>query len=784
MKKSFSLLSLILVFPLFICGMFFILNFSYTPSFASADTQTVEIGTAEEFVDFVNNYDASSQNTNIVLTSNINLQGQTLTSTIGTSDYAFQGTFNGQGYSISNITFEIQNQSGNLYVGIFGKTSGATIKNLQISGSYNISINESTYSYIGLLVGNADNNTTIDKCLVTATLSSINFLDSNTFKNVFIGGIVGDMQGNSSITNSISRAQLTNGIEFGSNNYSYISAIGAVVGYLDASSLLFTISQASITVAVSDTYSGSVYVGGIAGYIVQSSSRIINAVTETTLNVDTNATVGIVGGYISNNSPEEGNLSSIIYYYTSSYQTFGQNKSGSSYEIYSVSSTIQNYSSVEEYFTDKQNLWNAVVGDKWDFSNIWTTLNSNINLQPFIGDFTFSVQFTSLNIGTSQLGVLDVVYDFESGYRYDNTASFTFKFSTSNEYVKNYYQLSNLNLGNTVVGTFIYNEADDSYSLLTASGYDRISLTKNTSDDTYTVTISGVTDNYDGTYSITISAVQFTGVFTYRLYDDGNIVGEDEKSEAFVYITDSQNTRTREVSISYFTYNYETSVTTQQISTSLYAFTGWYLVVEDGEDIEITTLRTLEITFGEGYFIDDFEVYARYDSDACNLIFSIDDGVQMIILGSEQYYVEETNVTIPIFKQLTQLRMSVYIKENYIFDVNEFMDLLNTYKIDQSATDFCSLVSETVTEDGLTVYEFSLNMTNLDSQFSDVFTITFTTTYDNSDNNTLIWIIVGSIAGALLLAGLIVLIIFLVRRRGSGGGGGKIRTSFKKGMYY
>ena len=132
--------------------------------------------------------------------------------------------------------------------------------------------------------------------------------------------------------------------------------------------------------------------------------------------------------------------------------------------------------------------------------------------------------------------------------------------------------------------------------------------------------------------------------------------------------------------------------------------------------------------------------------------------------------------------------MEVYIKPNYTFDVERFMDVLNTYKIQDDGVDFCTLVGDggQILEDGTIRYQFYLNLANLnDADFEDGFPMTFTTVFEGGGNNNLVWIIVGSVLGGLLLIGLVILIVFLVRRRGGGsGGGGKIRSSFKKGAYY
>lgn len=820
MKKSISFISLLLCLPLLICGLFFISNFNLTFNASAEDNQGETVYLAnnsgngvESFSSFVNNYDEEvyvqrNRTANIILVENINLQGITITKTIGTIDNPFQGTFDGKGYTISNYSFENDALGTNTYLGLFGYTNGATIKNVQISGTYSIRINDfnSANTSIGMLVGYAI-NTKIDKCIINANFNNLSVLtktgdttyENTYFKNINFGGIAGSLQ-DSSITNSILRrpSDRVSLPTISLNSiYSDIAKIGGIVGNLDNSSIIFAVSQTAINVSVLDNYAGKVYVGGVVGYVSQSNSKIINCVTETSLNVPySGAYVGRIGGYISNPAPAINNISYVYYYNdgTALIDTFGS-KGGYSLtnaeaNLVSESRTISNFSSgIQSYFTTKS--WNVSEGDHWDFVNTWRIVESNINLQAFIDNFALTVEVSN---------VLEITTNFENNYRYDDTAFFTFKFSSmaDEEANANFYRLSSLTLGTTTVANFRYDETTNIYSLSNVTGYERISMAEPQVTDEgvlYTISINGITSNYRGNYAVNISPIEFRGEFTYRLYDeDDNLVSEEIKSECYVYYTNGQNQTSREVIINDLTYNYSATITTRPNTTSYYAFQGWYLVGagEEGGDLLLSNpenlSRDISITFGQGRFVDDFEVYAKYVSDACNLIFVIDEGVNQVILGSNQYLISETGTSISIFKQLTELRMQLYLESNYVFDAETFMQELNTYTLDDMTVEFCTMVGEGPQnlEDGRTLYEFNLNLANLnDTDFGGGFSITFNTEYDDSGNTTLIWIIVGSVAGGLLLIGLIILIVFLVKRRGVGGGGGKIkRSSFKKGMYY
>ena len=128
-----------------------------------------QISTADElfwFASLVNGtLEGVEQNTAAcaVLTADINLSGQTWTP-IGTStrDY-FEGTFDGGGHTISNLTIDTEAS----YVGLFGATSGAVIKNVTLDKPQ-VQNNAGGTSNTGALVGYmVDSSGTVEYCAVT-----------------------------------------------------------------------------------------------------------------------------------------------------------------------------------------------------------------------------------------------------------------------------------------------------------------------------------------------------------------------------------------------------------------------------------------------------------------------------------------------------------------------------------------------------------------------------------------------------------------------------------------
>jgi len=89
-----------------------------------------QIGSAQDLVDFATLVNGGTTGANAVLTTNIDLDGTTWTP-IGNSTNKYAGTFDGQGYAITNFEYTATSD----YNGLFGYISNATVKNFSISGT-------------------------------------------------------------------------------------------------------------------------------------------------------------------------------------------------------------------------------------------------------------------------------------------------------------------------------------------------------------------------------------------------------------------------------------------------------------------------------------------------------------------------------------------------------------------------------------------------------------------------------------------------------------------------
>ena len=163
---------------------------------------------------------------------------------VGFSDSSpFGGTFDGQGKTISGISFSIGDQSGidinKATIGIFGAVSG-TVKNLRLAGS-SIEGGKNTGGIVGT------NNGTVTNCHVGSNVSISSF---GQWPN--IGGIVGYNIGKIEGCTSAASVSTTNDV----NGY------GGIVGNNDQDGTVKNCLYLGNTVSAGN----STYVGAIAGY--------------------------------------------------------------------------------------------------------------------------------------------------------------------------------------------------------------------------------------------------------------------------------------------------------------------------------------------------------------------------------------------------------------------------------------------------------------------------------------------------------------------------------------
>ena len=174
---------------------------------------------------------------------------------IGSKSAPFQGVFDGNGKSITNFSI---NRSSMNYVGFFGSTNGATIKDLTISGT---SVKGGQYT--GSLVGNSS----------STTISNYTY-NGNVTSTTYGGGVAGYISGGSvstlTITSTVTGTNYVGGL-FGKaggqtiNNATFNGAVngtGNLGGAIGVGFGSLTLTSCTVTAPVNGTGS---YVGGIIG---------------------------------------------------------------------------------------------------------------------------------------------------------------------------------------------------------------------------------------------------------------------------------------------------------------------------------------------------------------------------------------------------------------------------------------------------------------------------------------------------------------------------------------
>ena len=183
-------------------------TFTFVSKDNTVTTSPITISTAEELFAFAADVNAGNSYSGKVvrLTKNINLENAEWTPIGQTGGYYastyFQGTFDGQGYTISNLKISTLNEGANYAVGLFGfiDAADAIIKNVNVDGA-----DIAGHHWVGVIAGYLTGE--IDNCHVT-NAKVVNTHANNDACGDKAGIIVGTINGtqgtitNCSATNS------------------------------------------------------------------------------------------------------------------------------------------------------------------------------------------------------------------------------------------------------------------------------------------------------------------------------------------------------------------------------------------------------------------------------------------------------------------------------------------------------------------------------------------------------------------------------------------------------
>ncbi len=299
MKKVISLLFvLIFVFGLAGCD--------YSTTNTTQETTTID---TENFID-ISNVDELMNielNKSYRLINNIDLTGIEW-EPIGSYNEPFMGIFDGNGYTISNLTI----RDKNLYLnGLFAYVTGE-VKNLTLQG-VNIDYSSDFITYAGAIAGINKGNLINNE--VNGSIQVLN-TDSNTYAGLLAGissGVISSTLDNF-LPNTISSNKV-----FGTINVSSaeIAFIGGLIGKSYNSTVDGNIANTNLTVeALGDQ--ALVYVGGLIGHnyggiLIDNGNGefsdtdifIQNNISISTLNISNSKSNIFIGGFIGLNQASE-----------------------------------------------------------------------------------------------------------------------------------------------------------------------------------------------------------------------------------------------------------------------------------------------------------------------------------------------------------------------------------------------------------------------------------------------------------------------------------------------
>ena len=163
----------------------------------------VEIGTVDQlkaFRDAVNSGNTYAGKT-VKLTADLDLQGEDwipIGNLVAYPGQSFNGTFDGNGHSISNVTSSDITTVENAVAGLFGSVENGTIKNLTVKN-----VNITSTHFAAGIVAYTSNGPTIENCkVIGGTITSTPELKGSSYDNGDkAGGIMGYATAGSTINN-------------------------------------------------------------------------------------------------------------------------------------------------------------------------------------------------------------------------------------------------------------------------------------------------------------------------------------------------------------------------------------------------------------------------------------------------------------------------------------------------------------------------------------------------------------------------------------------------------
>ena len=746
--KFFKSLSIFLVFALAVGGLALgSLSFNNTlADEANLQGVTVTKDNAQKV------FSAPWQYSSITLSDDLDFAelGITLNASASSDNsQVFKGTLNGDGHTISNLSFSNENGGNNF--GLIGVAQNATIENLKITGSvtYNFSANSAGVLSIGVLLGRGDgvsiSNCEIDVTGVQVEGNSTAIAYSLPSTSANIGLIVGNLREGSSISDVVLKGQMNITLPA---NYQY--NIGGAVGVLSSSVIERTLFFGAITVQAaqgsSATFDG-VALGGLIGFAQGDTTIVKDNVASCTIS-SSDITVGAIIGQNSANSSILNSALNYCYWSDALLQPVGKNG-----DSFITSQTLRSESSLTYSFISNSANFNPINAG-FNFKTVFGTSSGNIVLQQF-QTFSFSIDSNLDNIVSSasfssegeETSVRDIAYNE------DLTITLALrpqeKGGATITNVVQFYNLTDIRVN----GTSKIGEGD---------------YTATANEDTNSFTITFSANGYtSGSYSFTFQPKPYRT--EYRVARDGDILPGG--------VTFSGENPIESIVQSYTIQSAQ--VTIRAVAQSYYTFSHWELYYQNGNgdwntnpettwagesDSVSPSMQSLPINFGVAPFDQAFRLVAVFSSEngiAIDFSNLNTDRINSITVSGTTY--EGSPITV--LRTLTNLSVVVTMNEGYDFDSANFLTLIRSLYNENVAQEDV-VRNSAVNSDGLNTYTLSINVAKIyeNTQGQSITLSIPTVVEDGGDGNGLLWLWITLPCVVVVLGVGIFLIIYFKKR--------------------
>ena len=238
-----------------------------------------EIGTARQFRWFADFVNAGNFDVNAKLTDDLNLSFEENIAVIGNSpSNAYKGIFDGQDHEIYGYFLTVTSFVAGYGYGMFGNTSGATIKDFSINGEISYENGGATTSDLGCgLIGWPDGGTLIQNIK--------NSVDIYANISTHVGGMVGSLR-----NATIDRCEYSGHL----NGLSSKNGVAGMAGYTNTGTITNCIFSGTVD------GDGTGYFAGILGYVNNASAKVKGCLSIGTVENEVSTYTGAVLGRVRN----------------------------------------------------------------------------------------------------------------------------------------------------------------------------------------------------------------------------------------------------------------------------------------------------------------------------------------------------------------------------------------------------------------------------------------------------------------------------------------------------